>query len=94
MLSTEGRVLEANDAFAAFLGRRREDLPGLDLASVAPADHLPRTRDGLAALLSGAVPVWRDERRYLRPDGTVVHGEVSAQVVRDPDKGIRATYLR
>ncbi|CAN5336046.1 PAS domain-containing sensor histidine kinase [soil metagenome] len=80
-----GLVLRANRAFARMLGYEPEDLVGLvawDLIAredrdVSVADH---TR-----VEAGNSDVHIAEKRYVRRDGTLVWGRVSATVIRDAD---------
>ncbi len=76
-----GHFIEVNAAFAAMLGIPADELRGLPAASVThPAD-----RDGdpamYARLRSGEQRV-RREKRYVRPDGTVLWAAVTASLLK------------
>jgi diguanylate cyclase (GGDEF)-like protein/PAS domain S-box-containing protein len=75
--------LEVNDSLASLLGRSRESLVGQSvLAATHPAD-VARSEAVNETLGEQAVEF---EKRYLRPDGTVVWAAVSTRVIR-PELG-------
>jgi two-component system cell cycle sensor histidine kinase/response regulator CckA len=80
ILDAEGRVSAANPATERFLGRTQAELLGADFhAFVHPAD-----RDLAKASFAAAIPTGRvfvDARRFLKADGGVVVGDISASVV-------------
>ena len=78
------RYVRVNPAYCRFMGRSETELVGRTVADVSHPDDLPaiaaisdRVRDGAGAF-DGV------ERRYLRPDGTVVWGRVTL-IVLDGD---------
>ncbi len=77
----DGLPVAVNASMCAFLGRRPDELVGRDSGSYLHPDEPPLgsavARD-LAA--GGAVSV---ERRYVRPDGSVVWGSLRISLVRD-----------
>src|SRR4028118_1632084 len=80
----DGSFLMVNDGFCSFLGYTREELLTLEFSDVTHPDDISSTREYLEALLrehSGGYI----EKRYLRKDGTVVHGLLSVSVVRDAE---------
>ncbi len=75
LLDMEGRLIEANDAFLASIGRRREEIGRLgvrDWDSALPDADVP------AGLRQMARQAGVFEARHLRPDGRIVDVEVSA----------------
>lgn len=80
----DGRFLRVNAAFAEMLGRDVDQLLGMHFTEITHPDDLKSS----AALVSRALTVTEGSRlhkRYLRPDGAVVHGELSTAVMRAPD---------
>ncbi len=84
-LSLEGRFLRCNARFCAIVGLSCEALKALTFADVTHPDDVAAGRALVAALVSGQRDSFRVEKRYLRPDGTVVWGDLMASIVRDPD---------
>jgi PAS domain S-box-containing protein len=71
-ISDEERILEANDAFLAMIGRTREDLDaGLRWPDLTPQEFREADERALRALRgTGAVAPY--EKAYVRPDGSRV----------------------
>ena len=86
-LSPEGVVLAANPAAAALLGRGVDELVGrLSTEFTHPGD-LDSSAARLQALFAGDVAARRHEKRYLRPDGTVVAMRLTSTVVISEPRG-------
>ncbi|WP_134496063.1 PAS domain S-box protein [Microvirga pakistanensis] len=76
-----GCILRANDYFCDMLARRRDQLLGRHLSDIVHPDDLPRTEALLAGLLTE--DRYEVEKRYLRPDHTVVWTRTAASLIRD-----------
>jgi diguanylate cyclase (GGDEF)-like protein/PAS domain S-box-containing protein len=85
LVGVDGHILRPNDAYAAMMGRTVAELVGAPLSAVLHPDDGPEHEDAIRQLLSGAWPEWRRQRRYLRPDGSVVAALLSTRVVLDAD---------
>jgi PAS domain S-box-containing protein len=92
-LDAEGRFVMANARFAALLGRRESELIGEHVLDFThPADRA-RNEALLAELLSGARTSFEIEKRYLRPDGSVVWASKHASLLRDADGRIQGAVV-
>jgi diguanylate cyclase (GGDEF)-like protein/PAS domain S-box-containing protein len=80
------QVVDANRAFAAFLGRERSELIGHNVASYSEPTDMLVTRQRHAELLAGETSHYSMEKRYLHTDGSLVWGELTVSLVRD-DRG-------
>ncbi|MDX6725119.1 MAG: hypothetical protein QOD73_3523 [Solirubrobacteraceae bacterium] len=84
LVSTDLRYLEVNDAMCEILGRSRKALVG---SRVDDHGHPDDIRPSYNAVLDG---ITRDggrprfEKRYIRPDGTMVPARVNVSLVRSP----------
>jgi PAS domain S-box-containing protein len=84
LVSTDLRYLEVNDAMCEILGRSRKALVG---SRVDDHGHPDDIRPSYNAVLDG---ISRDggrsrfEKRYIRPDGTMVPARVNVSLVRSP----------
>ena len=85
-----GRFLKANDALCRFLGCSREELLHKTVADVTHPDDREASAVQFAALAAGDSAGFHEVKRYLRPEGTVVLAEVTANLVCDE----RGTPLR
>lgn len=67
-----GRYLRVNDAFCRLLGRTRQELLELTYLDVSHPADAPEDSARRAALLATASGSFQLQKRYLRPDGSVV----------------------
>ncbi|HSI33661.1 MAG TPA: EAL domain-containing protein [Tepidisphaeraceae bacterium] len=84
-------LLRVNGAFARMLGYEPADLAGRTIAQVTHPDDLAADADDAARVIAGRIPNYRMEKRYVRRDGSVVWGALTASVLRDA--GGRPTCL-
>lgn len=83
-ISPARRFMEVNERFARLVGRSSLDLVGRVVDDITHPDDLENDRAGLARLLAGEDSVaW--EKRYVRPDGTIVWCRVNVAIIRDPE---------
>ena len=90
MTTSDGQVIRANAAMCAMFGRAEEKLIGHNIFEFFHPDEVTGMRESFGDLLRGDITAFRDEKRYLRPDGTPYWGDVSAGVIREPDGTIEA----
>jgi diguanylate cyclase (GGDEF)-like protein/PAS domain S-box-containing protein len=84
------RVLMANDRFCQIVGRSAEELNGL---SVEALTH-PHDVQADFALFHAHAPAGKSfstEKRYVRPDGSIVWCEVHVSFVHDADGQVQST---
>ncbi|WP_129793795.1 PAS domain S-box protein [Sphingosinicella sp. CPCC 101087] len=84
-----GRYVRVNDAFCSILGRSREEALACDLIKVTHSDDRDTEAEQYARQVRGEIASYSTEKRALRPDGSVVHLEVSSSSVRDADGRFR-----
>jgi PAS domain S-box-containing protein len=85
-VTLEGRWLMVNDRMCRFLGRDRATLLGKTFADVTHSEDVgenERLRRWAVEDGSEGGGTYAMEKRYVRPDGTVVWGHVTASLVRD-----------
>jgi PAS domain S-box-containing protein len=87
-----GRFLRVNPALALLIGRTPEELAGLTWRDITHPDDLAAQAESLAALVNGGAEVVRLEKRYLRPDGSVVWIKLTAAALPAPE-GAARRYL-
>jgi len=85
----DGRFLVVNPALEEFLGRSADDLHGSSGPSVTHPHDRETERKLLGDLLAGHNPSYRLRKRFLRPDGTVVWGDLSVSTIRHENGGVR-----
>ena len=85
LVSIDGRFLRVNDALCKLLGRDEDSLLRVTFRDITHVDDLGTSNDLLKAVLDGTAQDGRLEKRFLRPDGSVVWGLLALALVRDDD---------
>jgi diguanylate cyclase (GGDEF)-like protein/PAS domain S-box-containing protein len=79
-----GELLMVNDRFCEILGRTEEELRELSVTEFTYADDFMWNGAEHRALLAHGAPI-RTEKRYIRPDGTVVWCDVTISLVEQAE---------
>ena len=74
----DGRYLQVNKAFCKFLGYTAQELAELKVIDVTHPDDLQVTKDQFAEVRAGKRNLCELVKRYVRKDGAVVWGHVTA----------------
>ena len=85
MTGIDGRFLRANAVYAAMLGRKQDELVGMDYRDVTDPEDKELTVVAMQAALTSTTGGFRVEKRYRHADGSVVYAELSTAVVRDDE---------
>ena len=80
-----GCFRRVNPAFGQLLGRCPSELVGASFSSLTSPDDIGRSQAAMRDLLSKAVEVTRFEKRYLRPDGSLVWVDLNVRALTDSD---------
>jgi len=88
LVALDGRITRVNAAFSTLVGRSPAELEHANYARIMHPDDLPRCRERFQALLEAErdderAETW--EKRYVKPDGEVVHVLQSRTVLLDAD---------
>ncbi|MCU1592309.1 MAG: phosphodiesterase [Frankiales bacterium] len=84
LLDESLRVLRANAAYCAFLGRSGDELAGADLLDLTHPADVAKSSRAMQQMLAGAASAVV-EKRYLRPDGSAVWGRVRGSIMEGDD---------
>lgn len=76
LTGADGRILEANDAFATMLGYASTELRGKSLVELTHPEDIAESRTAHLTLMQGQ-RVARLEKRYVRKDGSTLWADVS-----------------
>ncbi|MDR3554927.1 MAG: PAS domain S-box protein [Syntrophobacteraceae bacterium] len=67
-----GKFVEINSKYCEIAGRTREEMLGLNFREITHPDDLQPNLDSVALLLGGKIDFFNMEKRYLRPDDSIV----------------------
>lgn len=87
-----GRYLRVNGALCRLLGRSREELLALCFADVSHPDDAALSEAGLLEMISGEATELDYEKRYLRPDGSLVWAALHVMPVYGRGHEVRAFF--
>ncbi|MBW3634684.1 MAG: PAS domain S-box protein, partial [Chloroflexi bacterium] len=79
----DGRLIDANPAYARMLGYERDELLARGFESVTHPDEEAIDREQWQRLAAGEMESYQREKRYLRKDGSVLWGHVTVSALRD-----------
>ena len=78
-----GHFIWVNRTLCEIAGLSKERLLGLNVAAIAGDEDVASATAGIRRLLAGNEPVYSIERRYARPDASVVWVELRMSLIRD-----------
>ncbi|MCI0330904.1 MAG: response regulator [candidate division Zixibacteria bacterium] len=84
-ITSDGRYLQVNPAFCRWLGYSERELLGMAVLDVTHLDDFEKTHSVLREINAGKRPAIELEMRYVRKDGQVVWGHVSAAWLYDTE---------
>ena len=83
LVSPEGLLVKANQAFCNLLGYEENELLGHRIFEFTHPDDLALSQTTLNHLNRGAKTAQKIEKRYIRKDGAVIWGEAGSAPVKD-----------
>ncbi len=83
--SHSGEVYEVNRRFAEIAGRTRAEIKAIDWMDMTHPDDVQKDLDQMARLNAGEIPGFQMDKRYLRPDGSVVWVGITVAPLDEPD---------
>ncbi|MFA6970799.1 MAG: PAS domain S-box protein [Gallionella sp.] len=81
--SLTGKINEVNPKFAEIAGKTVEQMASIDWVSITHPDDVQKDLDNMALLNAGKIPGFRMEKRYLRPDGSIVWISMTIAPIRE-----------
>jgi diguanylate cyclase (GGDEF)-like protein/PAS domain S-box-containing protein len=82
-IGLDGRVVDANEAFAELTGRPREEIIGLTSIELTHPGDVASVLEAFGAVVSGRERTWDGEARVVRADGQVAYVLISGVLVDD-----------
>jgi PAS domain S-box-containing protein len=87
--SAQGRFILVNPALCQMLGRDAQTLMTMTWQEVTHPDDVSVGEGLVDDLAAGKLPSFRVRKRYLKPDGSVLWGDMSMSCVRNDDGSVR-----
>lgn len=84
-VSAEGRFLRVNRRLCQLLGRDEATVLSMTFQDLTHPEDLDADLDQVARLLAGEIDSYTMEKRYVRPDGSVVWADLAVALVRQED---------
>jgi diguanylate cyclase (GGDEF)-like protein/PAS domain S-box-containing protein len=81
LVAPDGHFTLANEAMGEFLGRPVPALLQCGVTEVTHPEDLASTVDVLRRMMTGELPEWNTEKRYVRPSGEVRWGALRAMML-------------
>lgn len=79
----EGRFLRVNDRLCQLLGRSPAELTSLTFQDITYPEDLGTDLEQLDSLIAGEIDCYTMEKRYIRPDGSLIWADLSVALLRD-----------
>lgn len=83
LVNTQGSLLQTNSALQRMLGYTAEEMQQLSILDITHPDDMPQDEALHHALTEGRLDSYQIENRYLRKDGQIVWGNLTASLVRN-----------
>jgi PAS domain S-box-containing protein len=93
VLDAQGCYLHANPCWLKMTGYSLDEITRATLFDQTHPDDISGSQESLQGLVSGKIDNYRLERRFLRKDGSIFWGEVSASAQRDTQGKLVAVIL-
>lgn len=88
LVALEGTFLRVNRALCRIFGRDSDNLLACNWQALTHPDDLARDITLMRRLMRGAIPTYRLRKRFLKPDGGIVWGDLSVAAIRDTDGNV------
>ncbi len=87
--SISGQILHVNKRYAEIVGRTPEEVVTSDWMSITHPNDLQEDIDNMARLNAGEITSFRMNKRYFRPDGSVIWISLTVSSIKDEENSRR-----
>ena len=84
-VATDGRWLRVNDRLCAIMGYSRQELLAKTFQEITHPADLETDLAAMHQLLTGSIPNYTMEKRYVRKDGGIIWGNLTVSLARKAD---------
>ena len=86
MIGEEGRLIDVNQAMAAWLGYSIDEMRGMSFFEIFHPGEVAENQYLRDKMWHGGVECFHLEKRYLRKDGSVLWGLLNNAIVRNAER--------
>ena len=90
LCSTDGTFLEVNPAMCSIMGRTADELLAGSWRDITHPDDIAADEAEVAKVLAGDIDSYQRRKRYVRPGGQVVWGDLTVSGMREANGSVRA----
>jgi PAS domain S-box-containing protein len=83
MIGLDQKITCANQQLCDLLGYTEEEIRGMNLRDIAHPDDIDAFLKNFRLMSAGEIDSYKMEKRYLRKDGGIVWGQLTARLIRD-----------
>ncbi|MEZ5357225.1 MAG: PAS domain S-box protein [Candidatus Zixiibacteriota bacterium] len=88
IISPEKEWVEFNDKLCEMLGYFREELEHLNWTKLTHPDDQEEDAAQFDRVIEGKIDNYSLEKRFIHKDGSILHAEISANAIRNPDGSV------
>ena len=92
-VSTDGQIIQINDAFCNITGYEKAELKDLNYKKLTYAEDRSIDSDNVQKLLEGKIPSYRLEKRYVRKDNKIIWVQVTRSLLKDAATGAPLYFI-
>jgi len=85
VLEWRGKAVRFNPAFCKMLGYSQDEFAGVGIQAVTHPDDYAADLEQFQRLMAGEIDHYHLPKRYIRKDGSVMQGQLTVSISRDPD---------
>jgi PAS domain S-box-containing protein len=83
MVGLDQRITRANAELCRMLGYGEEEITGKSLCGITHPEDIGADLENFRTMVAGRIKSFATEKRYVRKDGGIVWGQLSASLIRD-----------
>ncbi|MFN8021219.1 MAG: EAL domain-containing protein [Acidimicrobiales bacterium] len=89
-----GRIVDVNEPMLTMLGAERDEVVGSTVRDITHVDDWERNNALLVRAATGTISDYALEKRYVRPDGSVVWAQTSVSVFEDGGEMLAIAHVQ
>jgi PAS domain S-box-containing protein len=83
IVGSDSRFIRANAALCRMTGYTETELTSMEFRDISHPEHIVQDVEGVHRLRQGATSSYQAEKRYIRKDGDVIWGHLTATAIHD-----------